>query len=78
MKQYEVHFSGNRDHSKSMPKESILPFDDEVYGRTSSLSIAKKYIGRIKKECANMNPHNFRIYDMFEDYPYRNPVHVEQ
>ena len=70
MKRYEVHFSGNRDHSGCMPAESILPYDDEVYGRASSLKTAKGYIARLRLECASMNPHSIRIYDMYADKPY--------
>lgn len=35
------------------------------YGRANSLKTAKGYISRIKKNYADENPRNFRIYDIY-------------
>ena len=67
MKRFAVHYSGNRDHSHTMPKSSTLPMDDEFYGSASTLKTAKRYISEIRKLCADQKPHNFRIYDMRSD-----------
>ena len=36
-----------------------------TYGRANSLKTAKGYISKIKKNYADENPRNFKIYDIY-------------
>ena len=43
-------------------------------GRGNSMKTMKGYIKRIRKEQAEYNPHDFRVYDVDADVPYDEPA----
>ncbi len=40
---------------------------EHMYGFASTINTAKNYISRCRREKAEHNPHNFRIYDTYGD-----------
>ena len=41
--------------------------NDHFYGHASTIKTAKQYIRKCRKELAQDNPRNFRIYDSFAE-----------
>lgn len=54
MKRYFMEYDSDR---------KICGSCSHVWGFASSVKTAKGYISRCRKECAEYNPRNFRVYD---------------
>lgn len=60
MKRYFMEYDSNRKMGGSY---------SHIWGFASTIKTAKGYIGRCKKQNAEYNPRNFRIYDTLGDAP---------
>lgn len=60
MKRYFMEYESDR---------VICGATSHVYGFASSIKTAKSYIGKCRKQEAEHNPRNFRIYDTQGDAP---------
>lgn len=59
-----------------MEKDDYGSFNHYYPTHANSIKTAKGYIRKIRKECADENPRNFRIYDMWADVPQDEPALV--
>ena len=58
MKRYSMHYESD---------EIVCGSTDHHYGYANTIRTAKQYIARVRKNQADQNPRNFRIYDTWAD-----------
>lgn len=68
-KRYFVEFESDKYDPKAYDreKEDYGSYNHYYGSHASTLKTAIGYIGKIRKEYANDNPHNFRVYDTLAD-----------
>ena len=58
MKRYSMQYESD---------EVVCRSNDHLYGMASTIKTAKSYISRVRREKAQYNPRNFRIFDHFQE-----------